>query len=95
MAKRARFQIPDYPRDRPTVDKVKPLVKALEPYNYYESTCERRRRGEGFCLHIVLDDRNIGTDSIRWCLEEWGCCPACAEVARMMLQMTKTQRRCL
>lgn len=80
----SRGPIPDFPRDRPTVPEVMPLVKRLfelEPV--------------GGNMHIVLDDGNLGVKSIKFCLEvalheQDGLC---ITIASCMLLMTPTQRR--
>jgi len=87
MAKRPNFKIPDFPRDRPTVDQVKPLVKAI-----YDGQCESGHGSVGGCLHVQLDDGNISNDF--WIESEWErWCPLCKQVAALMIQMTMTQRR--
>jgi hypothetical protein len=45
-------------------------------------------------LHIVLDDGNVGDDDVRYCIahaEERGDVEG-ADLARVLLQMSKTQR---
>lgn len=81
--RRARHSIPDFPPGRPKVPEVKSLVREI--YN-------QPMGGAGCCMHIVLDDGNIEDDSIRYCLER-AQHDLCRQVATMMLQMTKTQRR--
>lgn len=46
-------------------------------------------------LHIVLDDGNIADDHVRFCVgfAERNNDPEGAELARILLQMSKTQRR--
>ena len=85
----ARGPIPDKPANRPTVRDVVPLVEAF----YGLPGC-----GVGGALHIVLDDANLDDDSIQWCMdtadEHWSQEPECAKLlGRILLQMTKTQRR--
>lgn len=53
----------------------------------------------GCCWHIVLDDFNLGDDSVEFCVRyakesEW--CDtrgACLEIGPILLRMSKTQRR--
>lgn len=71
--------------DRPTAPELIALVQELY-----------RQPGHsvGGCLHIVLDDGNIGDDNIRFCIN-WARkagCSLCASVGFLLLSMTKTQR---
>lgn len=83
---RTRFQIPDFPKDRPTVPEVRALVAA-----YYE----KPGNGAGGKCHIVLDDGNLEDLALSYCVLR------CLEekdldgfvIMSKMLQMTKTQRR--
>lgn len=82
----ARGPIPDFPRDRPTIPDVVPLL--LRFYKHEEN-------GSGGYLHIVLDDGNIARGHIEWCgttAREAGDEEA-ARIADLMAQMTLTQRR--
>jgi hypothetical protein len=69
------------PRDRPQVPDALPLKASIYA-----------RHGAGCCLHVVIDDGNLGDSTIRYCLDgaEHDDCRA---LAVMMLQMTPTQRR--
>lgn len=70
---------------KPTVPEVLLLVKAL-----YAT----REGGVGCCLHIVLDDNNVDDSSVQFCLD-WARShkhPKCAEIALLLLAMSKTQR---
>ena len=84
--KRARFQIPDYPADRPRACDVAKLIAA-----HYK----RPGNGAGGNLHVVTDDGNLDADTIQWCLER--CLEKSDEsgaaIAAALLKMTKTQRR--
>lgn len=81
----SRGPIPDKPSGRPTVDEVVPL-------------CVEYYRDGNFCggnLHIVLDDTNLADHHIEWCLKqaaEEGD-TAGVRIAKLMLQMTRTQRQ--
>lgn len=71
---------------RPTVDKVKPLLEAYlaSPGN-----------SVGGSLHIYTDDDNIDDSHIDYCIghaESIGDADG-VELGRLILQMTKTQRR--
>jgi hypothetical protein len=68
---------------KPTITEVGPLVAAL-----YERNCV------GCCLHIVLDDDNIGDKSVEFCLEQAKAKghADCQRLAELLLQMSKTQR---
>lgn len=71
---------------RPSVDRMRALVR--EVYQLPQG-------GAGCCLHIVLDDYNTDLDSVLFCLN-WAQDRGhllCARVARLMMAMTKTQRR--
>lgn len=71
---------------KPTIPEVMPLVREL--YATPQGTC-------GCCLHIVLDDGNIEDDHVRFCVD-WAVKhdhPKCAELARVLLRMSKTQRK--
>lgn len=83
MSSRPHFKVPDFPRDRPTVPEALALVREL--YSTDDGVV-------GCCLHIVLDDGNLGDDSIRYCMThaEHG---SCAHLAAMLLKMSPTQRR--
>jgi hypothetical protein len=73
----------DKPRDRPTVPQVLPFVRA-----YYND------HGAGGSLHVVLDDGNLDDGYVQGCIEwaeERGDAPGAA-LARLLLQMTLTQR---
>lgn len=80
----SRGPIPDKPSDRPTVPEVLPLVR-----DYYADHMT------GGILHVVLDDGNLEDGHIKGCIEQAvleGDARAEA-IGRMMLQMTRTQRR--
>lgn len=49
----------------------------------------------GCCLHIVLDDGNLETSNIQYCLDyaRQRNHLLCIEIAEKMLQLTKTQRK--
>jgi hypothetical protein len=70
---------------RPTIDQVIPLAS-----EYYH----REGNGVGGSLHIVLDDCNVGTDSVQYCRDyaverdDW----AGVVLADLLLQMTQRQR---
>lgn len=83
MARRARFKVPDLPRDRPTVPEANLFARAI-----YAGP----NGGAGCCLHIVLDDGNLGDENIQYCLDHAEH-PMCRTLAAMMLRMSKTQRR--
>lgn len=72
-------------KDRPTVPEVLPMVREIYAMP---------GGGAGHCLHVVLDDNNVGDDSVRYALEEAvrAQCSRCVQVATLLLQMTKTQR---
>lgn len=76
---------------RPTVPEVLPLVHAL--YRG-EAPCTRGSGGVGGHLHVVLDDGNVEHGHVRWCLDSAVSdgCGTCADLARLMLRMTPTQR---
>lgn len=97
----ARGPIPDFPRERPTVPEVAPLV------DYYLGLYPA-----GGSLHIVLEDGNLAEDHIRWCYQVaitdgwmavenypnggWDTGPVDhlgAALALLILTMTPTQRR--
>lgn len=71
---------------RPTVPDVLPLVKAI--YSRPDGVV-------GCCLHIVLDDENISDADVTLCLEKAKQCghEDCSQVATLLLQMSKTQRK--
>ena len=86
MTRHARFKIPDLPRDRPTARDVRARIVA-----YYRKP---GNEAGGYC-HVVLDDGNLGDNSIRYCL---GACELEMdtdgfEIMRLMLLLSKTQRR--
>lgn len=71
--------------ERPTIPKVLPLVKV-----YYA----KPGNGTGGSLHIVLEDGNVETSHVQWCLEraqEQGDEDGVA-LARLLLRMSRTQR---
>ena len=81
-------------KNRPTVDKVLPLVIALYAM---ETVCTRGPTAGtlGGHLHIVLDDQNLESGSVEFCLDiakEEGC-TTCSQIATLMLSMSMTQRR--
>jgi hypothetical protein len=72
--------------DKPTQPEVRPLIAVL--YRYHRA---------GGALHIVLDDGNIGDDSVRFCIDgaredgdRFG-----ELLASVLLKMSKTQRDAL
>lgn len=71
---------------KPTLPEVLPLVKAYK---------EKSGNAVGGSLHIVLDDGNISDDNIKYCLHwaEKQNDPDGVELARLLLQMSKTQRK--
>lgn len=71
---------------KPTVPDVAPLVRA-----YYALPLN----GAGGSLHIVLDDGNVSDGDVEFCVaraEERGDEDGAA-LARVLLRMSKTQRR--
>lgn len=71
---------------RPTVPEVLPLVRALY---------ERPAGGAGCCLHVLLDDGNVGDSTAQFCAEyarREGHAD-CMELAALLVQMSPTQRR--
>lgn len=71
------------PPKKPTIPEVQPLVVALY-----------RRDPVGCCLHIVLDDQNVSQGDVEFCLAEARQVGhvECERLARLLLQMSKTQR---
>lgn len=69
---------------KPTVPDVRPLVESL--YNRHQAGC---------CLHIVLDDGNLADDDVEFCLLDALELDHqdCAHLARLLLRMSRTQRR--
>lgn len=68
---------------KPTVPDVAPVVRALY------LMC-----GAGCCLHVVLDDGNVETDSVRWC-GQWATSQGhrgCGALADVLLRCSTTQR---
>lgn len=80
-----RGPIPDKPKGRPTVPEVLPRARShMERTDWI-----------GGALHVSLSDGNLGDDSLEFCARkahEQGDAEA-EEIARLMLQMTGTQRR--
>ncbi len=76
---------------KPTVPEVAPLVRAL--YRG-DDECSRGSGNVGGHLHIVLDDGNIETGHVSFCLDRAleDDCETCARLARVLLQMSRTQR---
>ena len=70
----------------PTIPEVMPLVR-----EYYSIP----GNSAGGSLHVVLDDGNIGDDSIRFCLCECDkdSDKKGAELCKLLLRMSKTQRK--
>ncbi len=79
-----RFTLRNLPADRPKVPDVMPLVWA-----YYV-----KHAAGGHC-HIALDDGNLDDDSLKFCLREceYAGDENGAAIMKLMLQMTRTQRR--
>jgi hypothetical protein len=54
-----------------------------------------KRKLDGCCLHVAIDDGNLDNRSITWCLQE--ACDAghrdCAHLAQLLLAMSMTQRK--
>lgn len=71
---------------KPTLPEVLPLVRAL-----YAT----RHGVAGGCLHIVLDDCNVYDDIVEDCIQwaEDHECAECEALGRLLLRMSKTQRR--
>jgi hypothetical protein len=69
---------------KPTVPQVSEAVEQLYDAN-----------ASGGCLHIVLDEGNVDDASVRWCIDyATRCGDSDAELlARVLLRMSKTQRR--
>lgn len=53
------------------------------------------RHGAGCCLHVVLDDGNVKDDDVKFCIEEAQTKghQDCLELAKILLEMSKTQRK--
>ena len=69
---------------KPTLPEVKPLIDALY-----------QRHSTGCCLHIVLDDGNVGEGSVLYCLNtaREKNHKDCIELGEKLLLMSKTQRK--
>jgi hypothetical protein len=91
----SRGPIPDKTSDRPTVPEVAALLR-----DYYRLP----GRGVGGAVHIVVDDGNCDQRSADFCAEhaerwarEWSDAPEYVDldvkIARMLAEMTGTQRR--
>ncbi len=78
---RPAFKVPDLPADRPKVPDALPLKQSIYA-----------RHSAGCCLHVVIDDGNLGDDMIRSCLPDIEH-DDCRALAEMMLRMSPTQRR--
>ena len=65
---------------KPTVPEVMPWVVAL--YSLHSAGC---------CLHIVLDDGNCDSDSVRWVIRH-AKHHECMQFAKALLRMSPTQR---
>ena len=80
--------------NRPTVDEVTPDVR-----NLYDGTapCTRGSGCSGGHLHIVLDDDNVATQHVAFCLAEAvkDNCVTCSVLAGALIKMSPTQRRAL
>lgn len=66
---------------RPTVPDALPLKASIYA-----------RHSAGCCLHVVIDDGNLGNSTIASCLADAEH-DDCRALAAMLLQMTMTQRR--
>lgn len=79
------------PPARPSVKDVLPLVHRL--YRG-DDACTTGAGCVGGHLHIVLDDSNIETPYVTFCLAEANKdgCGVCAKIAELMLRMSLTQR---
>jgi len=71
---------------KPTIPDIMPLLEAF---------AEAPGNSMGGCLHIVLEDGNTENEHVQWCVDhaiekgdELG-----AAVAKVMLAMSRTQRR--
>lgn len=88
----SRGPIPDKANPRPSVPEVVAMIQA-----FYQHPAH----GVGGALHIVLDDHNLGQDTIRYCREyaAYGChcgrtpCQDAIDIADALLAMTGTQIR--
>lgn len=76
---------------KPTVPEVLPIVRALYA-----------RHSAGCCWHVVLDDGNVGRETVNWCAEEMrrdgGCQDRpnggeCERLAELLPLMSPTQIR--
>lgn len=69
---------------KPTVPDVLPLVKALY-----------KRNSAGCCLHVLLDDGNVGDSTAAYCLQYARDAGHhdCEELASKVVLMSATQRR--
>jgi len=77
--------------NKPTIPEVLPLIHRL--YSG-EDSCSRYSGCVGGHLHIVLADTNVEDHMVRYCLEEAlkDECETCIKLARLLLQMSQTQR---
>jgi hypothetical protein len=82
----ARGPVPDFPRDRPTVPELVPLLEA-----FY---CQEKNFNGG-ALHVVLADGNLDVCFVEWCREQALECgdEEAAKIADLMSKMSPTQRR--
>jgi hypothetical protein len=72
--------------NKPTVPEVLPLVQALYATEHGQM---------GGHLHIVLDDQNVDTDHVEYCLKaaRFDQCKQCEELAELLMRMSPTQRK--
>lgn len=50
------------------------------------------RHGAGCCLHVVLDDGNLGRSHVEFCLRQPDCCAECIRLGRLLLRLTPLER---
>lgn len=77
---------PDKPATRPTVPEVVPLIRAVY---------KRPDGGAGCCLHVEIDDGNIGDVFMPGMLAAARAAghPECIAAAEAFAQLTTSQRR--
>lgn len=71
---------------RTSAPSLVPLIRAVY---------ELPQGGAGHCLHIVLDDHNLGDDSVRFCIDRAReqSCETCLRCAEALLGASRTARK--
>lgn len=85
----------EYMKPSKAIPDCRPVIELVKRLYSGEDDCTMGSGGAGGHLHIVLDDDNLNDDSVQFCIDlaEKDNCITCLTLAKLMLQLSTTQRK--